>query len=618
MGLGNFGGAFAGGATVQIVISAIDKFSSVFDKASRKLGLLGKIGGFAVGGFATAGAAITAVGSAGLKSASDFEQTRIAFETMLGSAEKAGKTLSELSKFAEKTPFELPQVEQASKRLLAYGVSAEELIPTLKTVGDISAGVGTDKLGNLITALGQVKAKTVLSGEELRQFTETGVPLIKELAEVTGYSEKEITDKTKDLGISFEQVQTALKNMTSEGGKFFNLMEKQSQTAAGTISNLKDVVSRILREFVGITSEGEIVEGSLFDRFRERLKFLLDFIEENKDEILNFFNKMNEILAPILETVFELGKKAFKFISDWFNNNKSDLLAFWEEFKEVIGPVIDSLKNLAKNVLTKVFEIFKKLWNEVILPNKETIINMFKKLGNLLSKIMDIVIAVFDWFNNNKSDLLDFWEGFKEAMEPVIDSLKNLAKNVLTKIFEIFKKIWNDVILPNKETIISAFKKIGSSLSKIMDIASIVFDIFAKIVNLLIDSGALDLIIILFASIFKVIDDVLGVIKDVYEYIKKVIDAFTESDIGKTIGRGIEKTFDWTGSFVKNVFDVDDFILSKGKLIRTDPKDTIFGTKNPGGMGGVSVSVTGNNIYGTDPDEIAEAISIKLRNMISV
>jgi len=538
MGLGNFGGAFAGGATVQIVISAIDKFSSVFDKASRKLGLLGKIGGFAVGGFATAGAAITAVGSAGLKSASDFEQTRIAFETMLGSAEKAGKTLSELSKFAEKTPFELPQVEQASKRLLAYGVSAEELIPTLKTVGDISAGVGTDKLGNLITALGQVKAKTVLSGEELRQFTETGVPLIKELAEVTGYSEKEITDKTKDLGISFEQVQTALKNMTSEGGKFFNLMEKQSQTAAGTISNLKDVVSRILREFVGITSEGEIVEGSLFDRFRERLKFLLDFIEENKDEILNFFNKMNEILAPILETVFELGKKAFKFISDWFNNNKSDLLAFWEEFKEVIGPVIDSLKNLAKNVLTKVFEIFKKLWNEVILPNKETIINMFKKLGNLLSKIMDIVIAVFD--------------------------------------------------------------------------------IFAKIVNLLIDSGALDLIIILFASIFKVIDDVLGVIKDVYEYIKKVIDAFTESDIGKTIGRGIEKTFDWTGSFVKNVFDVDDFILSKGKLIRTDPKDTIFGTKNPGGMGGVSVSVTGNNIYGTDPDEIAEAISIKLRNMISV
>ncbi len=200
----------------------------------------------AVAGTATFGAVALAIGES-IKKASDFQQTTVAFETMLGSAEKAKNMLQQLTQFAAKTPFQLSDVEVGTKRLLAYGIESGKVIDTLKVLGDIAAGVGMDKLPFLITALGQVHAKTVLSGEELKQFTETGVPLIEELAKVTGHSVGEIVDGTKDLRISYDQVVEALTNMTGEHGKFFNLMDKQSKTAAGLWSTVKDNIDITMR-----------------------------------------------------------------------------------------------------------------------------------------------------------------------------------------------------------------------------------------------------------------------------------------------------------------------------------------------------------------------------------
>jgi tape measure domain-containing protein len=176
-----------------------------------------------------------------------FEQTQIAFETMLGSAETAQNTLRELSRFAAKTPFELGQLEEASKRLLAYGMTADDLIPTLRMLGDISAGVGMDKLPQLILAFGQVKAATKLTGMELRQFSEAGVPLLGTLAEQLGKTEGEILEMVSAGQIGFEEVRKALASLTGEGGRFFNLMERQSGSLGGLWSNLKDQISLTAR-----------------------------------------------------------------------------------------------------------------------------------------------------------------------------------------------------------------------------------------------------------------------------------------------------------------------------------------------------------------------------------
>src|SRR5690242_6734241 len=119
-----------------------------------------------------------------VNSAAGFEQTQVAFKTMLGSAEEAEKLLRNLANFAKATPFQLTELEDASKRLLAFGTAADDLIPTLTMLGNIAAGVGTDKMPQLVRAFGQIQAKGFLMGQELLQLTETGIPIIEELAKV--------------------------------------------------------------------------------------------------------------------------------------------------------------------------------------------------------------------------------------------------------------------------------------------------------------------------------------------------------------------------------------------------------------------------------------------------
>lgn len=178
-----------------------------------------------------------------LKQAGDFEQVEIAFETMLGSAEAAKELLAGLKEDARRTPFTLPGILDASKRLLAMGIEAGRLRDTIKILGDVAAGVGIDKLPNLVLALGQVKAATKLRGSELRQFTEAGVPLLAELSESLGKTPAEIQKLISQGAISFEDVRKALENLTTGSGRFANLMERQSKSFLGLLSNIKDFVN---------------------------------------------------------------------------------------------------------------------------------------------------------------------------------------------------------------------------------------------------------------------------------------------------------------------------------------------------------------------------------------
>ena len=239
---------------LQIVVDAVNRASGTFDRLGRDLDAVKKATTNVRDGMQAVGAAgsiafgsLALVTTAAVKAGAGFEQTSLAFETMIGSAEKAQRTLKELSQFAARTPFELTQLEEASKRLLAYGVAADDLIPTLKMLGDISAGVGMDKLPQLILAFGQVRAATKLTGMELRQFSEAGVPLLGTLAEQLGKSESEILEMVSAGEIGFPMVQAALASLTGEGGRFFNLMERQSTSLGGLWSNLKDQIALTAR-----------------------------------------------------------------------------------------------------------------------------------------------------------------------------------------------------------------------------------------------------------------------------------------------------------------------------------------------------------------------------------
>ncbi|WP_454960122.1 tape measure protein [Capnocytophaga leadbetteri] len=191
---------------------------------------------------------------------SEFQQLEISFGTMLKSKEKANALMAQLTDLAAKTPFGLQEVSEGAKRLLAFQVPAQEVTETLRRMGDVAAGLGVP-MGQLIHVYGQVKAQGKLMTNDLYQFMNAGIPIIAELSKVVGKSETEIKDMVSAGKIGFTEIQAVIKNMTSEGGLFFNLMAEQSKSLGGQISNLQDNFDQMLNE-IGKASEG-LVSGAI-------------------------------------------------------------------------------------------------------------------------------------------------------------------------------------------------------------------------------------------------------------------------------------------------------------------------------------------------------------------
>lgn len=174
-----------------------------------------------------------------------FEQQQVALQGILGSAAAAQKALNELKGMAIESPFELKDLVAYTKQLSAYGIEQDKLLSTTKQLADLSTGLGVD-MSRLILAYGQVKSASVLRGQELRQFTEAGIPMVEKLAEkFTDLNGKlvttgEVFDLISERKVSFEMVAQVLSDMTSEGGKFYKMQENITDTLYGQVQKLKD------------------------------------------------------------------------------------------------------------------------------------------------------------------------------------------------------------------------------------------------------------------------------------------------------------------------------------------------------------------------------------------
>jgi tape measure domain-containing protein len=236
-------------AYLSVDDSGVDKgLSSAEKKMSGASGRLSSLWSGATKTLAVVGAGLTGLVAAsagvGLKTAANMEQANIAFTTMLGSGQKAQTFLKDLNTFAAKTPFDFPGLTTAASSLISAGIDANKVIPIMTSLGNATSGMGTGAEGvqRATVALQQMSAAGKISGEDLNQLRDAGIPVFDLLTAATGKTTAQIAEMAQkgQLGRKeLDQLMTALEN--GKGLERFNgLMDQQSQSLSGMISTLKD------------------------------------------------------------------------------------------------------------------------------------------------------------------------------------------------------------------------------------------------------------------------------------------------------------------------------------------------------------------------------------------
>ncbi len=318
-------------ANIKAVITAEDRASGVLHGFSNSVDKLGtNIASTMKQATKYFGLAAVAATGFAVKSAADFEQTRIGLENMLGSADAARAMLAKVSRFAAETPFEFPELAQATRQLVAFGFSGEDAFKAMTQLGDVSAAIGAP-ISDLAYLMGTLKAQGRAFTIDIRQFAMRGIPIYEYLAKVLETDTEKLTELIETGKVGFPEVQKAFELMTAEGGKFHGTMAKQSKSLSGLFSTLRDSIGQTARQLVGINQEGDVRQGSIFDRLRISAASLIEWLDKNKE---NITKRVEEIVTTMLRGAEEFGRK-------FVDNVKS------QGFSRAVG---DALKEMLANI----------------------------------------------------------------------------------------------------------------------------------------------------------------------------------------------------------------------------------------------------------------------------
>lgn len=310
-----------------------------------------------------------------------FQQLEVAFETMLGSAEKANSLMGQLVKTAAVTPFDLQGVANGAKQLLAYGIQADDVNETLVRLGDIAAGLSMP-LNDLVYLYGTTMVQGRMFTMDLRQFQGRGIPIADELAKQFGVAKEKVGELVTAGKVGSEEMKKAIISMTSEGGKFAGLMEKQSHTITGQISNIEDAVDTMFNE-IGKKSEGVINTGLSS----------VSYLVENWEKI----------------------GKVVLVVASAYGTYKAALLAVYAAHKiSLIAQTVSAFFSLTKSITTAK--------DAMLLFNIATKAN---PIGLVLGLIASAV-AAFSLFSDSTDKATERQEKFGESADKASDKVETL------------------------------------------------------------------------------------------------------------------------------------------------------------------------------------------------
>lgn len=286
--------------------------------------------GMLIGGVATYGAVRHGFMNP-LKVASEFEQAEIAFTTMLGSAEKAQEFIEEMNRFAIETPFDLAGVQDAAKRMLAFGFRQNQIIPYLTAIGNAAAGLGggTDLIDRISLAIGQMQAKAKVSAEEMLQLTEAGIPAWEILATKMNKSTREVMDlSSKGLIPASEAIEMLIEGMNE---RFPDMLQKQAESLDGLKNQILETFNLVV-----VKRWGDGLARALKPRFQQ----LNRWIEENDDDIQRWGRALERVAYEGFDYLLRQGERAFSYIRmRYLENEEFQSLPFNKKIDFVLSDI---------------------------------------------------------------------------------------------------------------------------------------------------------------------------------------------------------------------------------------------------------------------------------------
>jgi hypothetical protein len=365
----------------------------------------------------------------------EFELQRTTLAAMIGDLNKAEQIVSRIQGLAVESPFQFKELTTYAKQLSAFAVPVEELYDTTKMLADVSAGLGVG-MDRIVLAYGQVRSAAFLRGQEVRQFTEAGIPILDELAkqftELEGrvVSTGEVFDKISARLVPFEMVAKVFKDMTSEGGKFYNMQEIQAETLKGKLSNLKDAYEVMLNEI----GQGQ----------SEKLKDAVDWLRK----LMQNYEEVGETVKYSVIT-FGLAKTAIEMLNVATGNLKAKNIGLIASLRNV-GAVI--LKNpyaaLGVAVTTAVVGLHKyatalsdaqKLQKSANDSIAEYNTSLAQELGSLeqLYKRMELAKEGTLAYDKAKAQIQSKYSTYIDELKKegvAVDNLANIYSNLAQKI----------------------------------------------------------------------------------------------------------------------------------------------------------------------------------------
>lgn len=475
-------------------------FKTAIDETDFKTGItkLGKLAttGLKVIGNAVAGiSAATAAGAvAGLNYNAVLESYQVSFEVMTGSAKKAEEVINRLTELGASTPFEMTGLANTTQLLMNYGFTADDAIEKMKMLGDISQG-NADKLTRVATAYGQMSSAGKVSLEDVKQMIEAGFNPLQEISESTGESMASLYDRISDGALAVDEITASMERATSEGGRYFQSMEKQSKTFNGLISTLKDNAMQLLGEVVKPISQAMIDEllpaainsieelqkafekqgvQGLIEAGGEVISNLVLGITENVpaliDTAIQILNQIilaltanidgitsagGQILTSLVKGIAlllpSLGQMAIKLILSFarviVDNLPFILEAGLEMIKALAFGIIDNLPVLIEQIpkiINDFFEAINSFLPDIIAAGIEIIvalgIGLIKAIPTILANLDEILLAIihvlsgFSLFKHGKNIIKGLGDGLKEKISAIGDIARSIATTIVDKI----------------------------------------------------------------------------------------------------------------------------------------------------------------------------------------